>query len=157
MNGQISLFGNDYIEVKKKKVKKTSSLNEIVEKKEKEIEELKEKIRSLESKDKENIEIDYVAVEKHCENRKLFICYRDLETITEMCWDYSEILKIKLEEIDENKAYKRALYKLKIKQIREIGNKIATEIKYNKSCSNSKKHSDIGGDAMEMLVNGFEH
>lgn len=69
----------------------------------------------------------------------MHICYRDLETIVEMCWDYVEILKIKLSDIDSDKAYKRTLYNLKIKQINKIGNDIAAEIKYNKSCSKVRR------------------
>lgn len=156
---QISLFGaEEEVIVHKKRLKKENTDKKIIEAKDKEIEKLKAKIQELESKDKKMSEIDYVAVENsHCENKKLFICYRDLETITEMCWDYVEILKSKLPDIDDNKPYKKALYKLKINQISNIGNKIATEIKYNKSCSNASRDDDIGGDALELLVNGFEH
>ena len=69
-----------------------------------------------------------------------------------MCMDYAEILDIKSKDIEDN-PYKLATYKFKAKQIREIGNKVASEIKYNKSCSSKKiRDDDIGGDAMELMV-----
>ena len=92
----------------------------------------------------------------HCSQESFRLTYRQLETVVEMCVDYAEILDSKKKEI-ENNPYKLATYNFKAKQIREIGNKIAGEIKYNKSCNSKKnKKSDIGGDALELLVNGYE-
>lgn len=145
-------------EPKKNACKKKSNLKEQLKEKDKEIKDLKDKIFELENQGEKIAEIQFLDVDKHshCSNKSFKLSYRQLETVVEMCMDYAEILDIKSKDIEDN-PYKLATYELKAKQIREIGNRVAGEIKYNKSCSNKRAKSDIGGDALELLVNGYEH
>lgn len=156
---QTSLFSTEEvcIDIPKKKPKKEDLMKKALEDKDKEIDELKKVIKKLEEGREEFIRIDFLNVDKHshCEQKNFRLTYRQLETIVEMCFDYSEILNRKIPEI-QNNPYELATYKFKSKQIQEIGSKIAEEIKYNKSCNTSRKNSDIGGDAFDLLVNGYE-
>lgn len=159
LQNQISLLNDIKVEEPKKNTcKKKSNLKEQLEEKDKEIKDLKDKIFELENQGEKIAEIQFLDVDKHsrCSNKSFKLSYRQLETVVEMCMDYAEILDIKSKDIEDN-PYKLATYKLKAKQIREIGNRVAGEIKYNKSCSNKRVKSDIGGDALELLVNGYEH
>lgn len=156
---QISFLGEEVsVDIQKKKAKKEDLMKKTLEDKDNEINELKEAIKKLEEGREEFIRIDFLNVDNHshCSQESFRLTYRQLETVVEMCVDYAEILDSKKKEI-ENNPYKLATYNFKAKQIREIGNKIAGEIKYNKSCNSKKnKKSDIGGDALELLVNGYE-
>lgn len=155
LENQISLLDDVKAEEPKKNTsKKKLNLKERIEEKDKEIKELKDKISELENQGEKTAEIQFLNVDKHsrCSNESFKLSYRQLETIVEMCMDYAEILDIKSKDIEDN-PYKLATYKFKAKQIREIGNKVASEIKYNKSCSSKKiRDDDIGGDAMELMV-----
>lgn len=153
---QISLFSTDEVNCDTPKKKKNDQIKKALEDKNKEINELKEVIKKLEEGREDFIGINFLNVDKHshCSQESFRLTYRQLETVVEMCVDYAEILDIKKKEINNN-PYKVATYNFKAKQIREIGNKIAGEINYNKSCNTKKNYSDVGGDAMELLVNGF--
>lgn len=158
---QISLFGSEEeVIVNKKRLKKENTDKKIIEAKDKEIKELKNKIFELEHQGEEQATIEYLNVDKkcHCSKKKFSLTYRQLEELVDMAFDYCNILQEKISKFDENKAYAKATFNLKRKNLMETGNKIAEEIKYSKSCSNVKKdRGDIGGDAFELLVNGFDH
>lgn len=108
--------------------------------------------------DEQFVQINFLEVQKNskCVERSMRLPYKSLETIVEMCSDYSRIVMEKSKGIDEDHMYKKKTYEFKAKEIQDLGIKIAGEINYNKSCSKNKHKSDIGGDAFELLVNGYE-
>lgn len=101
-------------------------------------------------------DIDYLKCEKmKAVNKSFHLPYKRLETIVETCLDYSTILN-NLAENEEN-AYKKQSLLLKAKENLEISTLIAENIGYDKSCSKSKKKKDddIGADALELAINGY--
>lgn len=102
----------------------------------------------------EMCEIEYIKIKKMEVKRKKFdITYRSLETIVETCIDYANYLEKLFEK--EADSYKKQVYLYKAKENREIANKIAAEIEYDKSCNVKKVKDDIGGDALVLGANGF--
>lgn len=93
---------------------------------------------------------DIIIKNIHEENFRL--PYKRLETIVEMCADCFNIL----ESEREDKIYKDMLYRINAQKIKNIGDMIAGEINYCKSCSRTKRKGDIGAGALELLVNGYD-
>lgn len=101
-------------------------------------------------------EVDYIKCKKmEAINKSFHIPYKRLETIIETCLDYSVILNNLAE--NEEGAYKKQSLLLKAKENIEIATFLAEQINYDKSCNKkrNKKDDDIGRDAMDMLMNGY--
>jgi len=99
----------------------------------------------------------YIAVRRKCVEETIKISYKSLETIVEMALDYSIILREKAEQLQDGKAYQKAVYRNKVDEIEKIGSDIATVIQYSKKCSISKPPLDVGMDAFTIMANRKKH
>ena len=92
---------------------------------------------------------------KHVKNKliddELKLTYKSLETIIEMGIDYVEILKNKIEEMNEEQSYKKGMYQFKIEEINKITNYLIEATGYCKKCK-VKKDDDVGLDGFEALL-----
>lgn len=100
-------------------------------------------------------DIDYLKCEKmKSVNKSFHLPYKKLETIVETCLDYSTILN-NLADNQED-VYRKQVLLFKAKENLEISTLIAEQIGYDKNCSKSKnKKDDIGADALELAINGY--
>lgn len=94
----------------------------------------------------------YVKVKKNkVVNEELKLTYKSIETIIEMGMDYIEILKKKLNDMDEDQNYNKMVYNFKIEEINKIITYLIETTGYCKKCK-VKKDDDIGLDGFEALL-----
>lgn len=101
-------------------------------------------------------DVNYIKCEKmEVVDKNFKIPYKRLETIVETCLDYSVILNNLADK--EEDAYKKEQLLLKSKENLEISTFLAEKIGYDKSCNKkkNKRMDDIGADALELAVNGY--
>lgn len=94
----------------------------------------------------------YIRIKKNkVVDEELKLTYKSIETIIEMGMDYIEILKKKLNEMDEDQSYNKMVYNFKIEEIKKITNYLIETTGYCKKCK-VKKDDDIGLDGFEALL-----
>ena len=81
----------------------------------------------------------------------------NVDTIIETLQDYSKILLVQIENIDNPR--KKLQYKLKAEECNNIADKLIEKTGYCKDCEKARKKAkdDIGSDAMTLLASGYKH
>lgn len=103
------------------------------------------------------INFKYVTVRKRCVTEEVKISYNKLKTIVDMANDYIIILNNKIESFEEDDAYRKALFSLKVKEVQEISELISGALQYNPNCEIKRKRKtrlqdETGLDPLESLA-----
>ena len=139
LEGQINIFGDD-----------PETTKEVVK---------KDKVKKAAEEENNRCTINYLKYDRkrgNFDKSSVELSSNNVDTIIETLQDYSRILQIQIENIDNPR--KKLQYKLKAEECRTIAEKLIEKTGYCKYCENARKKAkdDIGADAMTLLASGYK-